>query len=265
MTNGRDLKPIRPAAPIRERYEARVTAVLTDMHRAIMREVERTWKKRAPETTIMASDEIPAKALQKALGQVGRHWLRKFDTLAHSLAEYFATSTKNRCDRALADMLRRGGFSVRFTMTPAMRDAYAAVLAENVGLIRSIAQQHLSKVETLVMSSVSQGRDLGSLTKALEHNFGVSKRRAAFVARDQNNKATATLRAVREREIGVTEGIWLHSGGGRHPRPEHKSFSGKRFSLAEGHDFGDGMGKVLPGQAINCRCTWKAVIKGVNA
>lgn len=257
------LKPIRPAAPIQAKYEERVLAELHKMHRAIISEVRRTWRKREPET-IIAADDIPAKALQQALARVGRIWLKRFDTLSDELADYFATAVRGRCDRTLADMLRKGGFSVRFKMTPAMRDAFAAVRAENVGLIRSIAEQHLSKVETLVMQSVSQGRDLGTLAKALEKNFGVSQRRAATISRDQNNKATAVMRRVREIELGISEGKWLHSAGGKTPRERHVSFSGKRFKLAEGHDFGDGLGPVLPGVAINCRCTWVPVVPGFD-
>lgn len=256
------LKPIRAAAPIRAKYESRVLAELAAMNRAIMREIGKVWRQRKPETVMYAQDDIPAKALQQALSRVGRIWLRRFDDLAESLAEHFSTAVRLRCDRALADMLRTGGFSVRFKMTAPMRDAYAAVRAENVGLIRSIAQQHLGKVETLVMQSVSQGRDLGQLTKALEKNYGVSRRRAGFIARDQNNKATAVMRRVREAELGITEGKWLHSAGGSHPRERHVAFSGKRFKLADGHDFGDGLGPVLPGVAINCRCTWVAVVPG---
>lgn len=251
---------IRPAAPIRDKYQSRLWSEIDAMHRAILREITAEWKRNTPETVIMASDNLPAKALQQVIAKQGKRWLKRFDDLSESLAEYFATAVRGRCDRTLASMLRQGGMSVRFKMTRPMRDAFEAVRAENVGLIRSIATQHLSRVETLVMQSVSQGRDLATLTRSLQKEFNVSKRRAALIARDQNNKATATMRSIREREVGVTEGIWLHSGGGREPRPAHKAFSGKRFKLAEGHDFKDGFGPVLPGQAINCRCTWKAVL-----
>ncbi|MDI8992978.1 hypothetical protein MJI20_27730, partial [Salmonella enterica subsp. enterica serovar Anatum] len=41
-----------------------------------------------------------------------------------------------------------------------MNTALQASITENVNLIRSIPQQHLTQVETLVMQSVSRGRDL---------------------------------------------------------------------------------------------------------
>jgi SPP1 gp7 family putative phage head morphogenesis protein len=247
------LKPIRPAAPIQAKYEARLFEALASMQRAIMREVESTWKRNEPETVI-AADLIPAKALQQAIARMSRIWLRKFDTLSDAMADHFALSVRMRSDRALADMLRKGGMSVRFKMTAAMRDAYAAVRAENVGLIRSIAQQHLGKVETLVMQSVSQGGKLSDLSKALENNYGVTRRRAQLIARDQNAKATAVMVKTRHVELGITTAKWLHSAGGKHPRPEHVAFSGKTYDIRAGHDFHDGNGPVWPGTAINCRC-----------
>jgi uncharacterized protein with gpF-like domain len=256
------LTPIRPSAPIRDRYEARVVSELAAMHKALVREIEATWKRREPETVLTAMDDIPAKALQQAMAKVGKRLGRKFDALADSLAEHFSTQVRARCDRTLADMLRKGGFSVQFKMTPGMRDAFAAVRAENVGLIKSIASQHLAKVEMLVNQSVSQGRDLGTLTKALEKSYGLTRKRAGLIARDQNNKATAVMLRTRHVELGITQAKWLHSAGGKHPREAHRSFSGKVYDIREGHDFGDGDGPVWPGTAINCRCVAVPVIPG---
>ncbi|MDE2434720.1 MAG: hypothetical protein KGM49_00535 [Sphingomonadales bacterium] len=258
------LKPIRPAAPIRARYEARLTAMIDDMHASILHWITAAWNKADPETTLYGQDEAPVKVLKSMMSQLGRQWSDRFDELADSLADYFSKAVLARNDRALAEMLRKGGFSVRFKMTKAMRQSYDAVRAENVGLIRSIAAQHLGQVDTLVMQSVSQGRDLATLTKALHRQLGVTKRRAAFIALDQNNKATAVLQKSRHIELGITKAKWLHSAGGKTPRPEHKAFSGKVYDIREGHDFGDGNGPVWPGTAINCRCVSVPIVPGFD-
>jgi uncharacterized protein with gpF-like domain len=258
------LKPIRPAAPIRIKYEQRLLALLDEMHTSVLHWVRAEYRRNTPQTILYGADETPVKALQSAIDKLGARWLRRFDDLAGSLADYFSKAVKDRCDRTLMSGLRDGGFSVRFKMTDAMRDAFDGTRAENVALIKSIPEQYLGQVEAAVMQSVSQGRDLASLTRSLTKIKGVSQRRAAHIALDQNNKATATMRSVRERELGITEGVWMHSGGGREPRRSHKAFSGQRFKLSEGHDFGDDFGPVLPGQAINCRCTWRAVVPGFD-
>ncbi|WP_257785984.1 hypothetical protein [Burkholderia ubonensis] len=41
----------------------------------------------------------------------------------------------------------------------------------------------------------------------------MTKRRAAFIAHNQNSKATATITRVRQEGLGITEAIWLHSHG----------------------------------------------------
>lgn len=258
------LNPIRPAAPIRARYEARLFAHIDEMHRSILHWIAAEWRKNAPETVLFGKDESPVTALQAALNRLSRHWLKRFDDLAERMAEHFATSVRTRNDRALLADLRKGGFSVRFKMTGPMRDAYQAVIGENVGLIRSIAEQHLGQVQTLVMQSASQGRDLGTLTDALVKQHGVTRRRAAFIARDQNNKATATLARARHLDLGITKAKWMHSAGGKHPRPEHVHFSGKTYDIADGHDFDDGLGPVWPGTAINCRCVSVPIVPGFD-
>lgn len=256
------LSPIRPSSPLRIRYEARVHALVDEMSRSLIFHIKAQWRKREPETVIVAADKSASEALQDLLGRLGKQWQLRFDELAKSMAGYFAQSVQSRCDRTMASELRKAGMSVRFKMTPAMRDAFDAVRAENVSLIRSIGSQHFGRVESIVMQAVSRGGDLGLLTRQLVRQTGVTKRRASFIARDQSNKAMSSMRAVRETEAGLVEGVWMHSGGGKEPRATHKSFSGKRFKLSEGHDFGDGFGKVLPGQAIGCRCTWRPVIPG---
>lgn len=256
------LRPIRPAAPLRAKYEARLLAEVEAMHTSIVHWIGAEWRRN--ETVLTAIDEAPVKALQSALRRLGKQWLDRFDELSQKLAAYFAKAIKDRTDRALMADLRAGGFTIRFKMTAPMRDAYQAVIGENVGLIRSIAEQHLGQVETLVMQSVSQGRDLGTLTKALQRQYGVTKRRAALISRDQNNKATAVLTRARHLELGITQAKWLHSAGGKHPRPKHIAFSGQVYAIADGHDFGDGEGPVLPGQAINCRCVAVPIVPGFD-
>ena len=157
--------------------------------------------------------------------------------------------------------LKKAGFAIEFKMTATANDVMQAIIGEQVGLIKSIASQHLSEVEGLVMRSVSQGRDLKTLSDELQERYGVTKRRAALIARDQNNKATASMNRVRQEELGITEAIWLHSHAGKEPRPSHMAANGKRYNLSEGMKL-DGK-YTWPGVEINCRCVSRSVIPGL--
>lgn len=129
--------------------------------------------------------------------------------------------------------------------------------------IRSIGQQYLNRVEESVWRSVNAGYDMAQLTGELRKDYGISERRAAFIARDQTNKAKAAIEKARRQELGITEAIWIHSHAGKEPRPSHVAANGKRFDVGKGM-YLDGEW-VQPGEEINCRCTSRSVIKGFNS
>lgn len=214
----------------------------------------------------LASDATPARDLERELRALGSRWEKRFNAAAPQLAKWFQAKVGRRSDAALRKILRDAGITVRYQMTPAMRDVVDAVVQENVGLIKSIATQHHGEVQGLVMRSVAAGRDLSGLSRELRARYGVTQRRAELIARDQNSKATAALRRVREIDLGIEQGIWLHSAAGKEPRPTHVKNHGKKFNLREGWFDPDPRvrARILPGTLINCRCTWRPVVKGFS-
>lgn len=207
---------------------------------------------------------LPAEELAAALEDIGEKWRAEFSDAAPRLARYFATAATERSDAVLHRILREGGMTVRFQMTPPIANVVEASIAENVALIKSIPEQYLTNVQGLVMRSVSTGRDLGFLTKALRDEFGVTRRRAEFIARDQNNKATAAITRARQLELNLEEAEWMHSGGGRHPRPTHVANNGKRYNVAEGWLDPAIKKRIWPGTEPNCRCVCRVVIPGLS-
>lgn len=207
---------------------------------------------------------LPAEELQAAMNDLAVRWQQRFDTLAPEVAEAFAKANGVAADRAVMKALKDSGFAIDFQMTPAMRDVAAATVQANVGLIRSIPQKYLTEVQGEVMRSVQAGRDLAPLVDFLVRQRGVTKRRAAFIALDQNNKATAAFSKARYQEIGVTEAVWKHSHAGREPRPTHLANDGKRYDVAKGWYDPDPKVRryIMPGELPNCRCISVPVIPG---
>lgn len=260
----RVLAPVRPNAGLEAGYRQRLDRMLEEMEASLIYWLQAAWRANPPK---LAQDALPATDLRREMRTLARRWQSRFDDAAPKLASYFATAAKDRVDGALQKILRDGGFSVQFRLTPSLQDAYQAVIGENVGLIKSIPEQHLSQVEGLVMRSVSEGRDLGTLTKRLEDQFGLTRNRAALIARDQNNKANSVITRARQLEVGIEEADWLHSGAGKHPRPSHVAFGagklgGPRYQVAKGA-YIDGEW-IFPGQLINCRCVGRSVIPGLD-
>lgn len=263
MPKNKFLAPIHPNQGVEAQYRKRLLRLVDEMARSLKWWLRASY--RANEPAIMAQDEAPADALRRAMQELADRWQGRFDEAADDMAAYFAKDVSERTDAALRAALRKAGVSVKFKSTAAQRDILKATINENVSLIRSIPAQYLTQVEGSVMRAVQVGGDLGKLTNELAYHHGVTRRRAANIARDQNNKANAALKRERQLALGLDEEEWVHSGGGKHPRPTHVK-AGKdrvRYKIAEGWlDPAVGQ-RVWPGLLIGCRCVGRAVIKGL--
>ncbi len=258
------LPAIRPSAGIQAVYRGRMDRLIAEMHKSIMYWITAAFRANEPIMTQLAQDapsrKIPAGQIRKAMDKMARRWKKRFNDAAPDLADYFATAINKRTDAALKGALKKAGISVEFKMTRAAKDVMTATIGEQVGLIKSIPAEYLTQVQGHVMRAVQTGRDLGELTKTLEKQYGVTRRRASLIARDQNNKATSAMQEARRHELGIEEAIWLHSAGGRKPRPKHVAATGTRYKVGVGLPVGDKGQYVLPGEEINCRCVSRAVL-----
>jgi uncharacterized protein with gpF-like domain len=255
-----DLKAVRPSAAIRADYQARLDKLVDDMNASIVYWISARYRANPP--AALAMDASPAEELRRAVRRLSRRWQRRFAELGPKLAAYFAQDVANRVDADLKKALKDAGFTVDFKLTRAQNDALAATVNENVALIKSIGQQHFTQVEGYVMRAVQAGSDLGTLAKELEAGYGITKRRAQNIARSQNFMANSTMVKVRQRELGITKAKWLHSAGGKTPRPEHVAFSGKLYDVEKGA-FLEGKW-TWPGREPNCRCVSISVIPGLE-
>ncbi len=261
------LRPVQRNAGIEVLYRKALFALVDDMNASLLYWLRAAYRANTP-AIVTALDASPAEALRAAMRKMSKRWLKNMDAGADKLAKLFADKSLSYNDVAFTKVLRDAGFTVQFKMTPAMKDAYQATIGENVNLIKSIAQQNLTQVETLVMQSVAQGRSLGDLTEALQDRFIITKKRAALIARDQNQRATATLTRARQVSLGITQAYWRHSTAGREPRPSHvkagaaNAGKGVLYNIAQGCLI-DGE-YILPGEKINCRCTAVPVIPGFD-
>lgn len=260
-SGGQVLGAVFPNAGLEAAYSKRLTAIVDELHRSVHYWVKAAYRANEP---VLAQDETPAAALLRSIKQLRKRWLARFDVASEQLADYFATSIKDRSDAVLKKILKDGGFSVEFKMSPAMRDVFQATVGENVALIKSIPAQYLDRVEGYVMRSVQTGRDLKQLTDDLESNFKITRRRAEFIARSQNNMATASMTRARRLDLGITTAVWLHSHAGAHPRASHLANNGKEFDIKTGWMDPEVGHEIQPGELPNCRCSSKVVIPGFS-
>lgn len=256
------LKAIHANAGVEAAYRKKLQAMVEEMSNSFVYWTRATLRKTTP-LAGMAQDASPIVGLRKVMERLGRKWQKRFDDMSRDLAEQFADKSLQHTNTAMMGALKEAGFTVKFQFTQPLREALGAVIEENVGLIKSIPAEYLGKVQAEVWRSVKSGYDLETLTTTLQEKYGAeSFKRAAFIARDQTNKAKAVIESKRRQELGITEAIWQHSGAGKHPRPEHLK-AGKdklRFDIKKGA-YLDGKW-IMPGEEPNCRCTSRAVIPG---
>lgn len=262
-TKEKVLRPVRPNAGIEAVYRAQLDRLIKEMQASTVYWLTASYRANEPR---VAQDATPADALKASIRKLSSRWIKRFDTASIKLARYFGTAVEKRSSAALRKILKDAGLTVEFTLTPAMRDVLDATVNANVALIKSIPAQYFEQVGGLVMRSVQNGRDLGFLTKELQARYGVTRRRAAFIALDQNNKATASMTRARKLELGLDEEIWVHSGAGKHPRPTHVK-AGRdrvRFKTAEGW-YDPALKRFIhPGEEPGCRCIGRSVVKGFS-
>lgn len=257
------LRPVRPNVGTEAVYRRKILDLVDGMQAETMRLIKRTYQMTPP---VAAQDAVdtPAAVFQLAMNEIAKRWQLQFDAAAPMLAEYFSDAVYMRTDAALKAALKAGGFTVEFRMTPAMKDILQATVEQNVNLIKSIPQKYLTEVQGMVMRSVQTGRDAGQLYSDIREQFGVTRRRAALIARDQSNKATSAFQVARQKEAGITQAVWMHSKGGKEPRPTHVAMDGKVYDVAKGM-YDPAVGEfIYPGQLINCRCVMRSVIPGFD-
>lgn len=240
------------------------TQQFSQLREVALRSIGMTPQTRAaqldPLSSIGALDARPSADLDEVIRRLRRRWLRRFDQGAQELARYFAKAVWRRSSAELRQILKRAGFAVEFTPGQAVKDALAAIVHTNVSLIRSIPEQHLRQVEASVMHSVLAGRDLASLSRDLQDQYGVTRRRASFIARDQNNKATSSINRQQYLDLRIERAIWLHSHAGVRRRPTHVAMDGQEYDVAKGMWDSHERAWVQPGWLINCRCTSRPIL-----
>lgn len=241
-------------------YRKKLLAVIDEMIASYRYWVKAAYRKNPPAT--MAQDSYAD--LQREIRKLGRRWTKQFEDMSQDLGKWFAISIDKRNHNALKALLKKSGWTVKYQRTKKMNEVMSAIIADNVSLIKTIPKQFHTQIEGKVNRSVAAGRDLFTLSQDLEKTYKVTRKRAALISRDQNNKATNQLARVRYMGMNLNEAIWMHSHAGKTPRRSHLANHGKTFNLDTGWYDPDEKEWILPGYLINCRCTMRPVVKGFS-
>ena len=121
-------------------------------------------------------------------------------------------------------------------------------------LIKTITKDTLSQMENIVQEGFKTGKTTTSIVKEIQSTYGVEKRYARLIARDQMAKLNADLTKTQQQDAGVEEYIWSTSGDGR-VRDRHRSLNNKTFRWDDPPVVDTKTGRRChPGEDYQCRC-----------
>lgn len=136
---------------------------------------------------------------------------------------------------------------------------------ENVSLIKTIPEETLGRMKTIIQDGYKQGKSTTRMIKQIQSTYGTSKRHASLIARDQIAKLNSNIQKAQQQDAGITEYIWYTSRDSR-VRNSHKRLNGKKFKWSDPPIVDTKTGRRChPGEDYQCRCIARPVFsKDVN-
>lgn len=252
--------PLRPAVSIYIELGDAVTARITRMVRECERELAAAFNRSDFHGAM--DDSISAQA-KIVLNQLRERWTVRFNRLARRLVKKMVDSTLKNSAVQLGTSLREvsEGFKIDTSSNdPRLAEVVRASTQQAVELIKRIPGRFLGEVQGEVMRSITSGRGMQDLVPYLTERYHGQVKWARHVAMDQTRKTFAAVNQARLQKIGCESYIWVHTGGGQHPRKEHIEMSGKEYRWDDPPIIDQKTGeRGHPGTAIFCRCIAKPV------
>lgn len=259
-------QPLAPPDLAEAKLYTAVSRLVEEMSRTTERELRRLYRSEAAHEAGVGMDASFSSAASRLVRELTRRFTALFVDKVGGLVEAWAKGISRQSAVGLGQSLKEvsGGVTLKTdVINGAAADVVKASIKQNVALIKSIPREYFLEIEGEVMRSIQSGRGMADLQPFLEKRYGLTKKRAALIARDQTSKATTAINRARMQSLGVKKFKWLHSGGGKEPRPLHKDvLNGKIFSFDDPPVIDERTGeRGLPGQLINCRCRIVPVIE----
>ncbi len=141
-------------------------------------------------------------------------------------------------------------------------------ISDNVDLIKTIPHDSLGKIKQMVYENYMSGKTSTSIVKEIQRQYGMDKRHARFIAKDQTAKLNSKITQKQQRDAGVTMYEWSTSGDQRVRRGD-KVKGGAVDPMGDNHKRLEGMvcswddpplvdrkrgRRCHPGQDYQCRC-----------
>lgn len=195
---------------------------------------------------------------------------QRLDVLAPQVAATW-TSAANAANKAQTEAMIARALGVDWASivtSAAIGEALETAITANVALIRTIGENHWSRVIQAISANY-QGKAFaeGNLTNRLARIGSLSQQQARRIARDQTSKFSTSLNAIRQQDAGIQRYGWRNAQDqrvvgnpaglypqGNEAHGDHWAREGQVFRWDQPPEDGH------PGQAILCRCAAEPII-----
>ena len=168
-------------------------------------------------------------------------------------------------DRRLKQTFRKGKKekkipTVGFKLTEDQKETLSKDWGENLTLyVKNFSNEEILSLREKVMENTSQGLRAENLEKIIMQSYGVSRRKAKFLARQETSLLVSKYRETNYTSLGLTRYVWMTSHDER-VRESHKVLNGKIFFFGEPPVINSNGDRRGPGEDYGCRCVVKAIV-----
>jgi SPP1 gp7 family putative phage head morphogenesis protein len=262
-------KPIEPAKQIGISYNAElqrmIKAIRKDINELLTPQIKELVHSYTADSQRIQVNDGWYEVISRTLAAIRDKWTGdRFNNWASKLASNFVTSADVDNERKSRGELKKFGIDI-FTGNETINEYLRAAAGDNARLIKTIPEQYLSQVESIVMTNMRAGTRPSAIVDLLVNQFGVTQRRAKVISRDQTAKINSDLARKRMQSAGIKHFKWLTSKDSR-VRDRHTAIANKVTKFGKGiYSFEDlplsdrGV-PIAPGKDFSCRCVAQPIL-----
>lgn len=272
----RTLPALKVNPGIRAAYRKELDALMRSMGKAVVAAIldqydQIEWRVAQP----VAQDakwRSPAQIMLDFEEGLLKKWRKEFANSGTMAAKLALKSIQRRVKQQRQKALQDIGISIKIEPSRFTNSVYQALLVDNVQLIKTIPETFFSQLQGIISKHISRGLDRAALADELYANFDPPSEKGwensrwykhcRFIARDQTSKAVQALSESTDKDLGLTEGIWVHVPGRLSSRLSHIKMGQDKtpFKIDEGKYDPEVGRKVKCAELFNCQCTYRPVI-----
>ncbi|AUR92489.1 head morphogenesis domain protein [Vibrio phage 1.173.O._10N.261.55.A11] len=241
-------------------------AELQRMVRRIKKDIDQSIKPQVKDLEFEYTADSWVDVIEVSLAALRQRWSSAvFNRFAERMASKFVQAVNLQNQQQFQNQYKSFGINI-YAGNQAVSDYLDATVKDNVRLIKSIPDQYLTQVESIVLGNMRAGMRPSAINKQLQDQFGVTERRARVISRDQTSKAANGLAKKRMQSAGFEYYQWVTSEDER-VRSRHRKISDKVTAYGKGiyrwddPPLSDKGEPISPGTDYSCRCIARPVLE----